>query len=328
MSFSAILGHRKQLEVLQLGLKNGRLHHAYLLLGPDGVGKKSVAFSLAEAIHCTEAEGDSCGHCSACMRIRNGNHPDVRLIGPLPGKKEISIQQVREIEKELSYRSFSGGRKVAVIDPATLMSGPAQNALLKTLEEPPQDSLIVMIAVSAGGLLPTLRSRCMCLSFGSLPTGVIAQYLIARKQKTPQDAKYLAALAVGSLGAAIQIEKGGLLEKREIWKEMLSSLGAGDYRAAMTAAEAIAGDRDESLRFLEWAGSWYRDLLIYAVTQSQDGVANLDMMVQIKREASELSLEQLLASMSQTAEAAGEIQRNLNRRMVIEKLLFGAVEGH
>jgi DNA polymerase-3 subunit delta' len=326
MGFPDILGHRKQLQALRLGLQKRRLHHAYLLLGPEGVGKKTVAFSLAQAIHCTETEDDFCGHCPACMRVRNGNHPDVRLIEPLVGKKEISIQQVREIERELSYRSFSGGRKIAIIDPATLMNGPAQNALLKTLEEPPPDSLIVLIAVSAGGLLPTLRSRCMRLSFGPLPSGVIAEYLVAQKGREPEEAKCLAALAMGSLGAAIQTEKRGLLEKRQIWKQMLSSLGTGDYRAAMTAAEAIADDRDESLKFLEWAESWYRDLLIYAVTQTHDEIANLDMMDEIKRKSCELSLEQLFVSMAQTVEAPREIQRNLNRRMVIEKLLFGAVE--
>jgi DNA polymerase III subunit delta' len=326
MGFSEIVGHRKQLESLRLGLKNRRLHHAYLLIGPEGVGKKTVAFSLAQAIHCSEMEGDFCGRCPACVRVRNANHPDVRMIEPLVGKKEISIQQVREIEKELSYRSFSGGRKIAIIDPATLLNTPAQNALLKTLEEPPQDSLLVLIAVSAGGLLPTVRSRCMRLSFGPLPADAIVEYLVQQKGKTPEEAKSLAALAMGSLGAALQIDKGGLLEKRQTWKQILSSLGPGDYRAAMTAAEAIADDRDESLKFLEWAGSWYRDLLIYAVTQSHDEIANLDMIAQIQRESSELSLERLLASLSQSVEATREIQRNLNRRMVIEKLLFGAVE--
>jgi DNA polymerase-3 subunit delta' len=326
MGFSSVLGHQKQLQTLRLGLQKGRLHHAYLLLGPEGVGKKTVAFCLVQAIHCTEIEGDFCGRCPACVRVRNGNHPDVRMIEPLSGKKEISIQQVREIEKELSYRSFSGRRKVAIIDPAPLMSVPAQNALLKTLEEPPHDSLLILIAASAGGLLPTLRSRCMRLSFGPLPTGVIAEYLIIQRGKPADEAKCLAALAMGSLGAAMQMENGGLLEKRRVWKQMLAALGARDYRGAITTAEAIAADRDESLEFLQWAGSWYRDLLIYALTQSQDEIANIDMIDLIKQESSGVSLEQLLALIAQTLEATGEIQRNLNRRMVIERLLLGAVE--
>jgi DNA polymerase-3 subunit delta' len=326
MSFSQIVGHQKQLQALRLGLEKGRLHHAYLFLGPEGVGKKTVAFSLAQAIHCTETSADFCGRCTACVRIRNGNHPDVRVIEPLVGKKEISIQQVREIEKELSYRSFSGGRKIAIIDPATLMNAPAQNALLKTLEEPPLDSLIILIAVSAGALLPTVRSRCMSLSFGPLPTAVIAEYLEAQKGKTREEAKCLAALAMGSLGAAIMIEKSELLEKRQLWTEMLCSLSAGDYRAAMAAAETIAADRDESLRFLEWAASWYRDLLVYLVTRSPKEIVNLDRISDLEKQSSEIALDQLVTFVSQTAEAARRIQRNVNRRMAIEDLLVGAIE--
>lgn len=326
MSFSQIVGHQKQLQALRFGVKQGRLHHAYLLIGPDGVGKKTIAFSLAQTIHCTERPGDFCGHCTACVRIRNGNHPDVRLIEPLVGKKEISIQQVREIEKELSYRSFSGGRKITIIDPAPLMNAPAQNALLKTLEEPPQGSLIVLIAVSAGGLLPTVRSRCVSVAFGPLPAALIAEYLQAQKGKTWEEAKCLAALAMGSLGAATMIEESELLEKRQLWTQMLCSLSAGDYRGAMTAAETVAANRDESLKFLEWAASWYRDLLIYAVTRSPDDIVNVDRIVDIENQSSQIALEQLVTFVSQTAETARRIQRNVNRRLAIEDLLFGGVE--
>jgi DNA polymerase-3 subunit delta' len=327
MGFADIIGHEKQLQTLRVGLKKGRLHHGYLFLGPDGVGKKTVALSLAQALHCENPQGDFCGRCAGCARIQKGNHPDVRIIEPLAGKKEISIQQVRGVEKELSYRSFSGGKKIAVIDPATLMNGPAQNALLKTLEEPPQNSLIILIAQNAGGLAPTVRSRCLSVPFGPLPRALIAKYLVSHKGKSQEQANYSAALAMGSLGAAIMIENGEWLEKRRFWSELFSSLRVGDYRAAMSAAEAIAGNRDDSLRFLEWAASWYRDLLIYAVTQRPDTIVNLDMIEHLEKQTSSMALQQLLASASQTVEAARLIQRNVNRRMVIEDLLFGSVEG-
>jgi DNA polymerase III subunit delta' len=168
MSFAEIIGHQGQIEILRAALAKNRLHHAYLFAGPEGVGKRTLALALAKAVHCTEMGSDSCGQCVNCARIRDGNHPDVRLIEPLMGKKEISIQQIREIERQLNFRSFSGGKKIAILDPATLMNLSAQNALLKTLEEPPQDSLLILIAPTAGGLLPTLRSRCLSLSFGPL----------------------------------------------------------------------------------------------------------------------------------------------------------------
>src|SRR5512142_2679095 len=183
MSFADIVGHAKQLQSLRAALAAGRLHHAYLFLGQDGVGKRTVAMGLAKAVHCGEFSGDYCGICSNCSRIENRNHPDVRVVEPSAGKKEISIQQIREIERELSFRSFSG-RKIVIIDPASLMSIPAQNALLKTLEEPPPDSLLILISASTGSLLATLRSRCLTVSFGPLTKSLVADFVAAKNRLT------------------------------------------------------------------------------------------------------------------------------------------------
>src|ERR1044072_7952675 len=168
MSLAEIVGHTKQLAMLRSALSAERLHHAYLFIGPDGIGKRTAAIALAKAIHCEATNNDFCGICVNCARISDGNHPDFRLIQPLPDKKEISIQQIRELERELNYRSFGGKRKIALIDPATLMNLSAQNALLKTLEEPPENCWIVLLAPNSGGLLPTVRSRCVRLSFAPL----------------------------------------------------------------------------------------------------------------------------------------------------------------
>ena len=169
MSFAEVIGHQKQLANLHSALTGERLHHAYLFLGPEGVGKRTIAVAYAKALHCLQQVNDFCDQCANCARISDGNHPDVRVLEPLAEKKEISIQQIRELERDLNFRSFTGKRKIAIIDPATLMNSSAQNALLKTLEEPPQESLIILIAANAGALLPTLRSRCLRLSFAPLP---------------------------------------------------------------------------------------------------------------------------------------------------------------
>jgi DNA polymerase-3 subunit delta' len=325
MPFSQIIGHSKQLQTLRLSIENKRLHHAYLFTGPQGVGKRTIALCLAKAIHCGEMNGDFCGQCVSCARIEDGNHPDVRVIEPLVGKKEISIQQIRETEKNLRFRSFSGRRKVAVWDPATLMNLPAQNALLKTLEEPPQDSLLILIAPNAGGLLPTLRSRCLCLAFGPLQPDLLSSFLVSRRGMKQEDAEVVAAISMGSLGVAVQIDSAELQERRRIWIERLSSLKPGDYRAALDAAEALADDREECLKFLAWAESWYRDLLVHAVTRESRDVINLDFIPRIERESAHGKLEHRLSSMIHTAKAAARIQRNLNRRMVLEDLLFNIV---
>ena len=326
MGLSEIVGHEKQLETLRQSLLNGRLHHAYLFIGPDGIGKRTLALAMAQAIHCAELESDFCGACRACRAIQTGNHADVRILEPLANKKEISIQQVRELEKALSLRSFSGRQKMAIIDPATLMNWPAQNALLKTLEEPPQGCVLILIASNTGGLLPTVRSRTFALSFAALPRHLMVSFLISRKGKTKEQAEFLAALAMGSLGAITRIDKEKMVEKRLEWMKTLSSLSAGDYRTALNEAETLAGNREETLKFLEWAGLWYRDLLSFRIAHVTDHIVNIDMLPQIAEQAAGISEDDLFSLFFKTGEASRLIQRNVNRRMVLEGLLLRAVE--
>jgi len=327
MGFEAIVGHRRQLEILRLALTSGRLHHAYLFVGPEGIGKRMLATALAQAVHCGTKVGDFCGSCVNCTRITDGNHPDVRIIEPLAGKKEISIQQVREFERELNYRSFTGKRKIIIVDPATLMNLASQNALLKTLEEPPQDSLIILIASSAGGLLPTLRSRCLRISFAPLERAEIARYLRTKQGVTGDEVEFLAAMSMGSIGAALGLDREAFVQKRRVWAGIVGALKAGDFQSAVNASEVLAGNRDDALKFLAWTQSWYRDLLVYGVTGDDGGLVNLDMRKQIEQLAAPAQSEQQIAALTASTAAAAAIHRNLNRRMVLEKYLFGVVKG-
>ncbi|HXV48999.1 MAG TPA: DNA polymerase III subunit delta' [Candidatus Binatia bacterium] len=325
MGFADIIGQQKPLATLRSALAAGRVHHAYLFLGPEGVGKRAVAVAFAKAIHCAELTNDFCGDCADCSRIADGNHPDVRVIEPLAGKKEISIQQIRNLQRELSYRSFTGMRKIAIVDPATLMNAPGQNALLKTLEEPPQDSLIILIAANVGGLLPTLRSRCLQLTFAPLTRKEVSGFLISRHGMNGTDAELVAALALGSIGAALAFNKEELIEQRRNWTGALSSLRVGDYRGAMMAAETLSSQRDEMLKFLQWAESWYRDLLVQKAAQGTGNLVNVDLREQIDERAANSDLQQTLRAISQIEGAAARVQRNLNRRMVLERFFFGVV---
>ncbi len=327
MGFAELIGHSKQLRSMRAALANQRLHHAYLFAGPEGVGKRTIALALAQAVHCSELTGDYCGCCINCASIIDSNHPDVRFVQTLSGKKEISIQQVREIERELRFRSFSGKRKIAIIDPATSLNVAAQNALLKTLEEPPENSLIVLITPNTGGLLPTLRSRCLRLMFAPLPRAQVAAFLQAERKIGAEDAEVLAAMSMGSIGVAMNLDQQALFEKRRIWIGRLSALKAKDYQGAMAAAEVLGASREEALEFLNWAESWYRDLLIHGVTRNADDLVNLDMLPQIEQHSTELGAKRVLGALTSITEAAAGIQRNLNRRMLLERFLFGVAEG-
>ncbi|MBI2359386.1 MAG: DNA polymerase III subunit delta' [Deltaproteobacteria bacterium] len=296
--------------------------HAYLFVGPEGVGKKTVALALAQAIQCQEIANDFCGRCADCIRVTHRNHPDFHELEPGPGKKEISIQQVRDLERELSLRPFCGRRKIAVVDPACLMNTAAQNALLKTLEEPPQGSLIILISTSTGGLLPTLVSRCVRLFFTPVPVDVVVELLVARKGAQREQARLLANLAMGSPGRALSGELDLLVERRRVWLEKIAAVGAGDYRAALAAAEELGAAKEETLRFLEWAEGWYRDIMVYAVRKDDNQLLNRDCEEVIRQQADRYSLERLLVLRSRAARTAARIQRNVNRRLALENFFL------
>lgn len=325
ITFSDIVGNQQQLETLRQSLEKDRLHHAYLFLGPEGVGKRTLALSLAMAVQCLENVGDSCGGCANCVQVRKGHHPDVRLLEPLPGKKEISIQQIRELARELNFHPFSGKKKIAILDPATLMNASAQNALLKTLEEPPGESLLILISTGTGGLLPTLLSRCFRLSFSPLPVELVTTFLVTQKGIKLEQAEILATMTMGSVGKAIKLEAEDFLEKRKIWAEKISSLHQGNYRGGLTLAEEIAGTREESLEFVDWLEGWYRDILLYRVTGSLQGICNLDLEKNIKDQAELYKLDRILFLSAHTGRTRARVQRNVNRRMALENLFAETV---
>jgi DNA polymerase III subunit delta' len=326
MGFGEIVGHARQLELLRAALANRRLHHAYLFVGPAGIGKRTIAMALAQAVHCAEAKNDGCGRCVECVRISDGNHPDVRVVQLLEAKKEISIQQVREIERELRYRSFGGQRKITIVDPAGAMNPSAQNALLKTLEEPPENSLIILVTPNMGELLPTLRSRCLRLSFAPLSRLEITGFLQTRQNRDGANPDFLAAMSMGSIGTALSLDDQELMERRREWSTLLGQLRRGDFQTAMAAAEPLAADRQGALEFLRWAESWYRDLLVQGVTGAEDAIVNIDMLPQLDEQCPRSGGVRALPVLEQIGAATAAIQRNLNRRMVLEKFLFAVIE--
>src|SRR5262249_21383142 len=163
--FADIRGHESTRAMLCAAATDDRLPHAWLFAGPDGVGKCMVATALAAWLHCETRGADACGACASCRQIAAGSHPDVLLVRVAPGKKEIGVDRAREVKRFTQLQPVRGRVKVAIIDDAHMLTVAAQNALLKTLEEPPERSLLIVIAHNADALLPTVRSRCQRVPF-------------------------------------------------------------------------------------------------------------------------------------------------------------------
>ena len=318
LRFQDIVGHQGQIELLRRAVRRDRLHHAYLFVGPEGAGKRAVATALAAAVQCPEGAGDACGECPSCRCIDDRNHPDVHWLEQRKGKRDITIEQVRELQRELVLHRFNGKKKIAVIDPLTLLNLHAQNALLKTLEEPPGDSLLLLIADSTGGVLPTVLSRCLRLRFSPL-TVEQAAAVVARLRDVPEDrALLLAALGYGSLGKALAGDEAEMLEERRECFRRLAVLSSGDVRGITALAEEMGGDREKALRFLDWVKGWLRDIMVLQVTGSAPAVYNRDLLEDLRSAAAERRVQQSTAALAEIDGVTRAIHRNYNRRMVLE----------
>ncbi len=321
LRFRDIIGHQGRIELLRRAVRRDRLHHAWLFAGPEGTGKRTVATALAAAIQCGSADGDACGECPSCLCIRGGNHPDVHWLQPRKGKRDLTIEQVRALQRQLVLRRFTGRKKIAVIDPLTLMNLHAQNALLKTLEEPPADALLILIAESTGGVLPTVLSRCLRLHFLPLALEQVAAVVARRKGCAEDRALLLAALSQGSLGTALEGDEAELLDRRRECLRKLAALSSDDMRGITALAEEMGGDREKTLKFLDWVRGWLRDIMVLQVTGSATTVCNRDLLEQIRGAAAARSLEQTTAALSEIDNVTSAIHRNRNRRMVLEGLV-------
>ncbi|MCA1649826.1 MAG: AAA family ATPase, partial [Acidobacteria bacterium] len=240
MPFREITGHRRLLELLARAARRGSLSPSLIFAGPDGVGKRVAAIALAQVMNCQTPvplgedplgedplgeDKDACGTCASCRRIARGVHADVLLIEP--GETgAIKVDQIREAIERTAYRPFEGRRRVVIIDDADAVLGEAQNALLKTLEEPPGSSSIVLITSRPDFLLPTVRSRCQLLRFGRLAPGDIALVLRRDHGYGSADAHAAASAADGSLGGALQGGSDEYVEARDAAAVLLKTVAA------------------------------------------------------------------------------------------------------
>ena len=205
MNFDQIRGHQKILKLLTQVVHTKRLAHAYIFSGLDGIGKRLTALALAKNLLCSSGGGKSCGICSACIQVDRGSHPDLMMIEPEKGV--ITIDSIRNLKRALSRKSFSGGYKVCLIDDADKMNLQAENALLKTLEEPTPDTVIILITGKPYRLLPTVLSRCQHLKFQPLAPFDASELIMAGVAGVERDdALLMASLTGGSPGKAFTLK--------------------------------------------------------------------------------------------------------------------------
>jgi DNA polymerase-3 subunit delta' len=328
MPFRDIAGHRHLFELVARAALRGTLPPSLIFAGPEGVGKRMAAVALAQLANCTDIRQDSCGVCTSCKRIARGVHADVLLIEP--GESgSIKIDQVRDAIERTGYRPFEGRRRVVIIDDADAITVEAQNALLKTLEEPPSSSTFVLVTSRPGVLLPTVQSRCQCLRFGRLAPADVAAVLIRDHQYAEADAHAAAALSDGSVGLALEGGSDAFVEARDAAAGLLQTAAdSDDPRRRLDGAKALAGaarggsDREDLARRLRALSSILRDLGVLFSRADERCLANADLRPLLQRLARSFDGDRAVRAFSAVDRALSALEHNASPKIVADWLAF------
>lgn len=324
MPFSDILGHERIVEVLRRSLQNGKTAHSYLFEGIPGCGRRTTARALIQALFCTVLSDEACGTCPSCRKIAGGNHPDIHLLEPLPDKRDISIEQIRNLQHDLSLRPYEAPRKACIIEPAERMNPSSANALLKTLEEPPGDALIILITENAGQLLPTIRSRCQMLRFAPLSTEHVLQLLEAQGVAT-EAAALLAPMSGGSLERARELDNEALIVRREAVLSRLAQLNINRIATVFDAAEELSGNRDATLELLDMLLSFFRDAVHLGAGSPE--ILNRTVRPAIEAIAERRPFRRNLELLETIHETRRAVQRNANPKLALDRLFMNIAAG-
>jgi DNA polymerase III subunit delta' len=316
--FADVHGHERAIAYLRRGWERKRLAHAFVFTGPAGVGKGMVARALALGLHCDTAPFDACGACNACRTIAAGTHPDVRVIaGPAKERRDVSIEQVRDLQRELGFRSLSPHPKVGIIDEAHLLTLQAQNALLKTLEEPGCESVLVLVAVQASSLAPTILSRCQRVSFAPLPTDAVVA-ILERHGRARAEAIALATYAEGSPGRALALDPEFFGARRRELLGTLATMRRAGFKTLSDFAQTLATEDKDPAAVLALIASWHRDALRRAVLGPDAELQNADLAAALgtpRIDASLRNLETTYATMR-------ALRQNANRNLTLIQMLM------
>jgi DNA polymerase-3 subunit delta' len=327
MSFKNVLGHSKPIALIQRAIKNEKVVNSYLFLGSEGIGKKYVALQFAKALNCLEGEverGDACDHCSSCKKIDHAVHPDVLLIEP--EGQNIKVDQVRQMQRDLAYRPYEGKRRICILTAADRMAPNMSNILLKTLEEPPLHTVIILLANNARFILPTILSRCQAVRFNPLPVSLVSQWLREGRGFEETEAHLLANLSEGSPGKALEIqEEIRQIPRDELLKEWVG-LKSLSFEKIGSWVGSLPSQRENLLLIIEVAKTLLRDLVMVKILGKKLTLIHLDLLKVMVPIATHWSLTSLLKRMEILHQTSLAIRANANTSLALESMMLSWTE--
>jgi len=322
MSFANIYGHHQQINMLQKTMARNRVGHSYLFSGLSAVGKKALALEFARALDCEDAglRQDACDACASCRKMMRGIHPDLHVLEAQT--QFIRIEAVRGIQDQMTFRPLEGRKRIIIIDDADKMNEAAANALLKTLEEPSADNLLILVTARPFWLPQTILSRCRHVRFNPLATETVARFLTEQKRMEPAKASALASLSGGSIGRALEMDSEDMIAFRAGLSGLVRSDGIGEPMSRLALASFLGQDKKRLQQGLSLLNSYFRDALVYKETWRASMVINADDLPAVESLAGRLESGQLLHNIAVVEKSRQSLDMNTNKSLTLEAMAF------
>jgi DNA polymerase III subunit delta' len=345
--FDHLAGNQRVKDILRRMLAVGRVPGALLFAGEEGVGKKLFALELAKALNCHTPEGvEACDRCSSCVRISQSkfaeyaddkdnreklirsDHTDVALARPF--NRLLRIGPMREIEQEANFRPFEGRARIFIIEEADKLNQFSANALLKTLEEPPSTSHLILLTSRPASLLPTIRSRCQMVRFAPLAPAEIEKHLLSGKQVSRSDARLLAFVSRGSIGRALAIDLESYRQQRQMMLDVVTALTLTNDRARLLRASEEMNDakrKEEYEPRLDVLATLIHDVWVLSLGATAEQVVNQDLSAQLSKMVSSVDSSRAARWLSQIEQHRRGLDVNINRKVATDALFLTMAEG-
>ncbi len=323
MAFKEIEGQQRVIDFFRRAVAGNRLAHAYLFLGPGGLGKGLLARNLAKFVNCQNPiikdniALDCCDSCANCRRINEDSHPDVHWVVPTGRSKKVSIDSVREAQKQAALKPYEARSKVFIIEDAQYLGEEAAHCLLKTLEEPAEHNLIILTSDTASRLLPTIVSRCQVIKFYPLENKKLRQILFERGL-TKNEVQFLSAQSEGCIGLALNLKNSDALNRKN---RLIDSVLRSDQRLKSADIFELK-DKNELSKQISYLLNWFRDILVFKAGAAQESIVNADRLKGIEQQAPAYELEQLERILTRIDKTHRLIEQNINPKIALEVMLL------